>query len=137
MAASPTGTKVQANFKIGNDLFNVYAESMSEFVDLLAELEETGITAIHNVQSKLAGAHTVATATAAATPVPRNDAPPASFANATVPTGPDGTPRVAKSGVGSKGPWKAWMTVARKGQPGYADPIWIDRGTPEWNSFPA
>ena len=132
MAASPEGTKVQANFKIGNDLFNVYANSMEEFVDLLAELEESGITAIHSVQSKLTGAHAVA---AAATPV-RGDGPPASFTSAAVKQCVHGD-MVARSGSGAKGPWKGWMCPTPKGTPDQCEPTFLKRGTPEWNSHPA
>ena len=136
MGASPEGTKVQANFKIGNDLFNVYANSMGEFVDLLAELEESGITAIHSVQSKLTGAHTVATAAAVATPVPRNDAPPASFTSAATKQCVHGD-MVARSGSNAKGPWKGWMCPTPKGTPDQCSPEFLRRGTPDWNNHPA
>lgn len=63
--------------------------------------------------------------------------PPAAFQAGAVPVGPDGRPRVAKAGSSAKGPWKAWMTAAKKGEPGYDEPIWIRRGTPEWDSHPA
>ena len=63
-------------------------------------------------------------------------AAPAQVATAAAPAGPDGRPRIAKSGVSAKGPWKAWMTQARKGEVGYDEPIWVRRGTPEWDSFP-
>lgn len=136
MAASPEGTKVQANFKIGNDLFNVYADSMSEFVTLLGELEEEGIAAIHSVQAKLSASHTVAytpapaqgTATVTATP-------PASFTSATTPQCAHGE-MVARSGSGAKGPWKAWMCPAPKGDPSQCQPNFLKRGTGEWNNHP-
>ena len=136
MAASPEGTKVQANFKIGNDLFNVYANSMVEFVDLLAELEERGITAIHSVQSKLGASHTVATARATATPVPQNDAPPASFTSAAVKQCVHGD-MVPRSGSNAKGPWKGWMCPTPKGTPDQCSPEFLRRGTAEWNNHPA
>lgn len=133
MAASPEGTKVQANFKIGNDLFNVYANSMEEFVDLLAELEESGITAIHSVQSKLGASHAV---TATATPVPRSDAPPASFTAAATKQCVHGD-MVPRSGSGAKGPWKGWMCPTPKGTPDQCEPVFLKRGTSDWNNHPA
>ena len=63
-------------------------------------------------------------------------AAPAQVAGGAAPAGPDGRPRIAKSGVSAKGPWKAWMTQARKGEAGYDEPIWVRRGTPEWDAFP-
>lgn len=134
MAASPEGTKVQANFKIGNDLFNVYANSMEEFVDLLAELEESGITAIHSVQSKLTGAHAVVSAGASANPVPSS--PPASFTSAATKQCVHGD-MVARSGSNAKGPWKGWMCPTPKGTADQCDPVFVRRGTPDWNNFPA
>lgn len=62
--------------------------------------------------------------------------PAAAPAGSNVPTGPDGTPRIPKSGSSAKGPWKGWFTQAKKGEPGYADPIWVKQGTPDWNNFP-
>ena len=59
-----------------------------------------------------------------------------SFVNATVPSCPHG-PRVAKSGNSAKGPWRAWMCPAPKGDPSQCQPDWVTRGTPAWNSFPA
>ena len=134
MAASPEGTKVQANFKIGNDLFNVYANSMVEFVDLLAELEESGITAIHSVQSKLTGAHAVVSAGASANPVPSS--PPASFTSAATKQCVHGD-MVARSGSNAKGPWKGWMCPTPKGTADQCEPVFVRRGTPDWNNFPA
>jgi hypothetical protein len=134
MAASPEGTKVQANFKIGNDLFNVYANSMSEFVDLLGELEESGIPAIHDVQTKLAGARAVAAAVAAPAAAPSG--PPASFTSAAVKQCVHGD-MVARTGSGSKGPWRGWFCPTPKGTADQCSAIFINRGTPEWNAFPA
>ena len=136
MAASPEGTKVQANFKIGNDLFNVYANSMEEFVDLLAELEESGITAIHSVQSKLTGAHAVVSAGASANPVPSS--PPASFTAAATKQCVHGD-MVPRKGTNSRGPWRGWYCPTPKGAPDQCKPVYVDREKQptEWNNFPA
>lgn len=123
--------------KIGDSLRTVQADTHEEFVEQL-ELAHGSLQACYDlmVAARAVGAVVGETVQATATAAPTTDAPTA-FTNATVPVGPDGTPRIAKSGISSKGPWKAWMTVAKKGEPGYADPIWIKRGTPEWNNFPA
>lgn len=60
MGASPEGTKLQANFKIGQDMYNIYANSIDEFVLLLEAFEEEGIPAVYSVQAKLSAAHAVA-----------------------------------------------------------------------------
>ena len=59
-----------------------------------------------------------------------------SFMNATVPACAHG-PRTGKSGASAKGPWRAWMCPAPKGDPSQCQPDWVTRGTPAWNSFPA
>lgn len=59
-----------------------------------------------------------------------------SFQNATVPSCVHG-PRTAKSGASAKGPWRAYMCSAPKGDPSQCQPDWVTRGTPGWNSFPA
>ena len=123
--------------KVGDALRTVQADTHDEFVEELAKVHDdlqacydllVAARAVGNVAQTPAPAHATATAEVSA---------PAAFTNASVPTGPDGRPRVAKSGSSAKGPWKAWMTAAKKGEPGYAEPIWIQRGTPEWNNFPA
>ena len=58
------------------------------------------------------------------------------FQQATVPFCQHGA-RVPKSGTGAKGPWKAWMCSAPKGDPSQCSPQWVQRGTPEFNNFPA
>lgn len=125
--------------KIGDSLRTIQADTHEEFQVELAKAHESlqecydlivAARAVGNVAQTPAPVQAQATAQ----PAP---AAPAAFTDASVPTGPDGRPRVAKSGTSAKGPWKAWMTVARKGEPGYDEPIWIRRGTPEWNNFPA
>ena len=67
---------------------------------------------------------------------PPEAAAPPSFANATVPSCAHG-PRQARSGASAKGPWRAWMCSAPKGDPSQCQPEWVTRGTPGWNTFPA
>ena len=61
--------------------------------------------------------------------------PPATFQSATAPVCAHG-PRNPVSKVGAKGPWKAYMCNAPQGG-AKCEPIWIKRGTPEWDNFPA
>lgn len=62
--------------------------------------------------------------------------PPApSFQQAAVPQCAHG-PRTARSGASAKGPWKAWFCPQPKGT-AQCDAQWIQRGTPEWDTFPA
>lgn len=66
---------------------------------------------------------------------PAAAAPPAAFQSAVAPACAHGA-RNPVSKVGAKGPWKAWMCNAPQGG-AKCDPIWVQRNSPEWNSFPA
>ncbi len=66
---------------------------------------------------------------------PSPAAPPAAFQSAVAPACAHGA-RNPVSKVGAKGPWKAWMCNAPQGSQ-KCDPIWVQRNSPEWNSFPA
>lgn len=142
MSTNVDDVLVQANFKTPRgSLLNVYGKDEASFDMGLAILQDR-LALVAEIESLLAaGSHAAPVVNVNAAPVSAADSwgstPPVSMTNATVPTGPDGQPRVAKSGTSAKGPWKAWMTVAKKGEPGYADPIWLRRGTPEWDAFPA
>lgn len=68
------------------------------------------------------------------TPPPQQFAP--SFQQATTPSCQHG-PRVPRSGMGQKGPWKSWFCPAPKGDPTQCDGIFVKRGTPEWDTHPA
>jgi len=61
--------------------------------------------------------------------------PPAAFQSAVAPACAHGS-RNPVSKVGAKGPWKAWMCNAPQGG-AKCDPIWVNRQSPEWDSFPA
>lgn len=142
MSTNVDDVLVQANFKTPRgSLLNVYGKDEASFDMGLAILQDR-LSLVAEIEALLAGgSHAAPVVNVNAAPVSAADSwgstPPVSMMNATVPTGPDGQPRVAKSGTSAKGPWKAWMTVAKKGEPGYADPIWLRRGTPEWDAFPA
>jgi hypothetical protein len=66
---------------------------------------------------------------------PAAAAPPAAFQSAVAPACAHGA-RNPVSKVGAKGPWKAWMCNAPQGG-AKCDPVWIKRGSPEWDTFPA
>jgi hypothetical protein len=66
---------------------------------------------------------------------PQPAGPPAAFQSAVAPACAHGA-RNPVSKVGAKGPWKAWMCNAPQGG-AKCDPVWIKRGTPEWDTFPA
>ena len=158
---APESTVLQANFKTPVDsMVNVYGSTGEQFTAALNWVKdnaplimevETALRAVSAVGQVFPGTTAVEQPPAqpawGTTPPPPQAPPqqggwgapaaPPQAGTFTVPVGPDGRPRVAKSGHGQKGPWKAWMTAARKGEPGYAEPIWIKQGTPEWDAFPA
>mgnify|MGYP006911555137 CR=1 FL=1 len=68
-------------------------------------------------------------------PAAPQQAPPAAFQSAATPMCAHG-PRNPVSKVGAKGPWKAYMCNAPQGAQ-KCDPIWIKRGSSEWDTFPA
>ena len=70
----------------------------------------------------------------ASAPTPQA-APPQAFSAAVAPVCAHG-PRNPVSKVGAKGPWKAWMCNAPQGG-AKCDPQWVQKNSPEWNSFPA
>lgn len=63
--SAPTSTVYQFNFKIGNDLHNIYADSLNDAVDLLAAFEETILPAIFSAQQKVHAANSFAAVTPA------------------------------------------------------------------------
>lgn len=121
--------------KIGDSLRTVQADTHEEFVEQL-ELAHGSLQACYDlmIAARAVGAVVGETVQATATAAPA--AAPAAFANATVPQCQHG-PKTAKTGSSGKGPWKAWMCPAKKGDPTQCSPDWVQRGTPEWNNFPA
>lgn len=127
--------------KIGDSLRTVQADTHEEFVEQLELAHESLqqcydlIVAARAVGNVAAPVQAAATATPAAPSAAPSDAPSA-FANAAIPQCQHG-PRTAKSGSSAKGPWRAWMCPAPKGDPSQCQPDWVRRGSPEWNNFPA
>lgn len=121
--------------KIGDALRTIQADTHDEFV---AELEKAhddlqacydlliAARAVGNIAAPVQAAATVAPAPAA----------PASFTSAASQRCSHGemTPR---TGSGAKGPWRGWFCPTPKGTPDQCKAIFINRGTPEWNNFPA
>jgi len=76
--AAPASTVLQFNLKIGNDLINVYAESIMEGEELLEALLDSSIPQkYHDAVSKLSAVNAVA-ATPAPSPAPARSTAPAS-----------------------------------------------------------
>lgn len=60
--SAPDSTVFQANFKVGNDLFNVYASNGSEMEELLDFFQESLLPKITAINSATSGAAAVAAA---------------------------------------------------------------------------
>ena len=138
MSTEPTH---KITVKVGDALRTIQADTHEEFQVEMAKAHDSlqecydlivAARAVGNV------AQTPAPVQAEATAQPSSAAPaaPAAFTDATVPQCQHGV-KTAKSGTSQKGPWKAWMCPAPKGDPTQCKPEWITRGTPEWNNFPA
>ena len=112
-----------------------YKEARQELIDdLEGDLEAIQLAKAVGNAAPLAPFHEASpTPPVAATPA-APDANP--FASATVPNCAHG-PMTARSGTSAKGPWKAWMCPTAKGTPGQCAPNFLNRGTPEFNNFPA
>ena len=122
--------------KIGDSLRTVQADTHEEFVEQL-ELAHESLQACYDlIVAARAVGHVAepAPAQATATAAPATEAPSA-FTNASVPQCQHGA-KTAKTGSSAKGPWRAWMCPAPKGDPSQCAPDWVRRGSPEWNSFP-
>jgi hypothetical protein len=118
-----------------------YREARAELMDDLAQDLEAvqmakNIGNVAGLQVAVAAPTVVSAPTAAAPPAWEEPAPAAPFQSATVPNCAHG-PMTARSGTSAKGPWKAWMCPTAKGTPGQCSPNFLNRGTPEFNNFPA
>ena len=147
---SSTEAPFSANTRInvmGHDVqFTVRADTAFDFQLRWAELAEGMANLTESVQMTVAASN-AAPLTQPVAPPPQpaavNDGgwgqpvpqtPPAAFSAAVIPSCAHG-PRNAVAKVGAKGPWKAFMCSAPQGAQ-KCDPIWVQRDTPEWNSFP-
>jgi hypothetical protein len=80
---APDTTVYQFNFKVGNDLHNVYASDGSEALELLDHFEETILPRLHDIHSKCNAVAVVAAPTPAAPVVQGAATPPPVAAPAT------------------------------------------------------
>jgi hypothetical protein len=145
MSTNVDDVLVQANFKTPRGtLLNVYGKDEESFDMGIAILEDR-IAKLIELEALLSGASNAAplvnvNATgnpqAAAESWTAPSGPPAAMTQGTVPTCQHGQ-KNAKSGASAKGPWRAWMCSAPKGDPSQCQPDWVRRGTPEWDNFPA
>lgn len=126
--------------KVGDALRTIQADTHDEFV---AELEKAhdDLQACYDLLVAAKAVGNVAQASATVTPVaqhatPTPSAAPASFTSAAMQQCAHGdmTPR---TGSGAKGPWRGWFCPTPKGTPDQCKAIFVNRGTAEWNAFPA
>ena len=134
--------------KIVDSLRTIQGYSMEEYKaarqelidDLEGDLEAIQLAKAVGNAAPLAPFHEAApkpvAATQAAPKAWEEPAAAAPFQSATVPNCAHG-PMTARSGTSAKGPWKAWMCPTAKGTPGQCAPNFLNRGTPEFNNFPA
>ena len=116
--AAPESTALQVNYKLPDGtLVNVYATDQAHLEGLLTSVSDLA---------------TLITATAVQ--LGANQTPAGNIANMKVQLGAEevsadkqcrhGAMQL-KNGTSAKGPWKAWMCPAPKGDTSKCDPIWI------------
>lgn len=125
--------KFQSSFKTGSkgqNMHNVRGEDFNEYVEHLKAFAES-YGKIAEIEALIDGASFVAESLLGSKPATPSAAPAAAPAsnvhanpNTNSPVCAHGE-MVYKTGTGAKGPWKAWMCTAPKGQT--CTPIW-DRG---------
>lgn len=143
-AGNGENVMVQASFHTpSKTLINAKGHDDYSFKMALAIVHDNTPTILATEQALAAGGN-VAAAMPLAQEQPAQSAPPnngwdtpaQSFGDAATPTCAHGQ-RNARSGNGKRGPWKAWFCGSPQGTPDQCKPIFLDRGTPEWDSFPA
>lgn len=156
-------TKLQLNIKThGDTLINVYADNPDEFTAIVSFLSTQAGT-IAELESALKGASALGQAMQVTQVAPEPAYAPQTFAQQGGYLPPDPTPppapawgapaappqaygqpsvplcqhgqRVARSGNGAKGPWKAYFCPTPKGTPNQCDAVFLKNGSPEWNAF--
>lgn len=152
--SAPDNVLVQSNFKSPlGALHNAYGHDEPSY-DLALSILEDRVARLAALEQQIAATANVAKTMPVAPPaqqppsVPAPAAPAAapadwgtppppapSFAQAMQPSCSHG-PRTARSGSGAKGPWRAWFCPQPKGAP-QCEAIWVRRGSPEWDGFPA
>lgn len=103
-------------------------ESQSLLQQMAQSLVGTPVSALSQATANIVASFPGATVDHTAHPVAGVNTAPASR------TCSHGT-MTKREGAGAKGPWKAFMCPSPKGTPDQCDPVWIKRGSPEWNNF--
>jgi len=135
--------------KIGDQLRTIQGYTLEEYVEARNELiaEMSGDAEVVALARAAGTAATLVAGNTVAPAAPMTQAPPSAawpaapapapaVANATAPQCAHG-PRTGRSGTGAKGPWKAWFCPTPKGTPDQCEAIFLNRNSPDWNSFPA
>jgi hypothetical protein len=135
--------RIQASYKFGEhqqNLLNVRGENAVELeAHALSLTQGTTVQSLGELGALLQAAQTVASVPTPPqaqggqgyvpqmpTPVPVQHQP--GYQPSATPQAPPPCPHGPwqwKTGVGAKGPWKAWMCPAPKGTPGQCEPKWI------------
>lgn len=142
--------KHKLTVKILGELRTIQGDTYEEFVaerdkaleGIQADVEFVNLVrAASNAATVLAGGETVTrqVSTEAFAAPAAWDAPaaaPAAFGAAATQMCDHG-PMTPRTGVGAKGPWRGWFCPTAKGTPGQCKAIFVNRGTADWNNFPA
>ena len=133
--ASSDRTKLQVNFKVGNDLINIYAESQGELEEYLTVLSDTA-TLIHSTAQALNGSAASNTAYAAQAlggTVVTPQAPPVAPIAPTAPVGAisgnsckHGALVWRESKPGAPKQWKGFFCPSPKGTPDQCEPKFVN-----------
>jgi hypothetical protein len=141
--------KHKLTVKVLGELRTIQGDTYEEFVEerdkalagIQGDVEFVNLVrAASNAAPLVTGGDTIAPAPVAA-PAPSAswDAPaaiPTTFGAAATQMCDHG-PMTARTGVGAKGPWRGWFCPTPKGTPGQCKAQFVNRGTAEWNNFPA
>lgn len=139
--------KHKLTVKILGELRTIQGDTYEEFVaerdraleGIQGDVEFVNLVrAAANAAPLVAGGETVPSAPVAAAPAAWDApaAPPTTFGAAATQMCDHG-PMTARTGVGAKGPWRGWFCPTPKGTPGQCKAQFVNRGTAEWNNFPA
>lgn len=118
-------TKLQINYSAKNGLMvNVYGDNQAEIEALLTNVQDLAplILSVENTLKSAVPAAAVQNYSQQQSYTPQQP-------KAAAPEGANPECRHGRmnftSGVGAKGPWKAWRCAAPKDMPGKCDPIWV------------
>ena len=126
--AAPDTTKFQVNYKLNDGtLINLYASEIKELETGLNDLSMVAAL-IKSTSNELSGGSS-STSTVAAVAAQFNATPVAAPAPAPAPAGAAPSckhgPMNYRTGVGERGPWRAWMCPSPKGAVDKCETSWI------------